>query len=738
MRFEPRAGQREILAYRGGLLGVSAVPGSGKTATIVALATRLIAESATAGGQVLIVTYQNAAVDHIRAQIGQRLQVLDRLQVGYDVRTLHSLAYGIVQANPGLVGAAAEFVVLDERASDSLLDKAVRAWTDDNKSVWGRLGPGEYVDQQWEQEWRAIARKVARTVITTAKNRRLRAEDLLARLGGREDSSPFLRIGAEIYRLYQQQVETIGGLDFDDLVWRAVELVQQYPDLCDRYRRRWPFVLEDEAQDSVPLQEELIALLVGPGGHWIRVGDPNQAIMSTFTAADPRYLRRFLDRADVAVAEMTISGRCAPQIMDLANFLVEWAAVEHPLAEVRQRAFRPQQMQPTDPGDPQQNPADADSAIGFREYNNRHDEFDSIARRAKGFAERNASSTVAVLVPTNRIGYDMAERLRQADADFDEVLQSPRSARRVGEALCAVLGFLAEPLQRNQLERAYRALVSFWPGPSGPGNEEAVAMLLRSCYRPEALLYPEAGQRLEAALPPLDRIEPQDLEAIALLCGYLRRWLRAVALPVDQLLMTVAQDLLVEEGDMARAQQLAVYVRTRADQNAAWQLPELVRELSEAVQGRAGAFADPEDVFAPRPGRIFLTTMHKAKGMEWDLVYVMGVDGDWFPHDLDARFLGEYEFLGGDPCEDARAELLDLLGEIGASRLSATDRSHAEVIAERLRLLYVAITRARRYLVLSWSRQIPRATRTQAVPMAEVFLQLQGYCEQRSRRRNSQ
>lgn len=737
MRFEPRVGQREILAYRGGLLGVSAVPGSGKTATIVALATRLIAESATAGGQVLIVTYQNAAVDHIRAQTGQRLQALDRLQVGYDVRTLHSLAYGIVQANPGLVGAAAEFVVLDERASDSLLDKAVRAWTDDNKGVWGRLGPGEYVDQQWEQEWRAIARKVARTVITTAKNRRLRAEDLLARLGGREDGSPFLRIGAEIYRLYQQQVETIGGLDFDDLVWRAVELVQQYPDLCDRYRRRWPFVLEDEAQDSVPLQEELIALLVGPGGHWIRVGDPNQAIMSTFTAADPRYLRRFLDRADVAVAEMTISGRCAPQIMDLANFLVEWAAVEHPLAEVRQRAFRLQQMQPTDPGDPQQNPADADSAIGFREYNNRHDEFDSIARRAKGFAERNASSTVAVLVPTNRIGYDMAERLRQADADFDEVLQSPRSARRVGEALCAVLGFLAEPLQRNQLERAYRALVGFWPGPSGPGNEEAVAMLLRSCYRPEALLYPEAGQRLEAALPPLDRIEPQDLEAIALLCGYLRRWLRAVALPVDQLLMTVAQDLLVEEGDMARAQQLAVYVRTRADQNAAWQLPELVRELSEVVQGRAGAFADPEDVFAPRPGRIFLTTMHKAKGMEWDLVYVMGVDGDWFPHDLDARFLGEYEFLGGDPCEDARAELLDLLGEIGASRLSATDRSHAEVIAERLRLLYVAITRARRYLVLSWSRQIPRATRTQAVPMAEVFLQLQGYCEQRSRPRNS-
>ncbi|MYI60610.1 MAG: ATP-dependent helicase, partial [Gemmatimonadetes bacterium] len=522
-------------------------------------------------------------------------------------------------------------------------------------------------------------------------------------------------------------------LDFDDLVWMAVEMLQQYPDLCSRYRRRWPFVLEDEAQDSVPLQEELIALLAGPSGNWVRVGDPNQAIMSTFTAADPRYLRDFLDRAEVAVAEMTISGRCAPKIMDLANFLVEWAAVEHPLAEVRQRAFRPQQMQPTDRGDPQQNPADADSIIWFREYNNRHDEFDSIARRAKGFAEGNPSLTVAVLVPTNRIGYDMAERLRQAGADFDEVLQSPRSARRVGEALCTVLDFLADPLGRNQLERSYRALVGFWPGLSGPGNEEAVAMLLRSCYRPEALLYPEAGQRMETAFPPVDHIEPQDLEAIDLLCGYLRRWLRAVALPVDQLLMTVAQDLLVEEVDMARAQQLAIYVRIRADQNTDWQLPELVRELSEAVQGRVGALTEDEDALGPQPGRIFLTTMHKAKGMEWDLVYVMGVDGDWFPHDLDARFLGEYEFLGGDPCEDAKAELLDLIGEIGSSRLSATDRSHAEVIAERLRLLYVAITRARRYLVLSWSRQIPRATRMQPAPMAEVFRQLQLYCEQQSR-----
>ena len=225
------------------------------------------------------------------------------------------------------------------------------------------------------------------TVITSAKNRRLRAEDLLALIGegGGDELNQFLRIGARIYQLYQQLIETIGGLDFDDLVWRAVELLDQYPDLCARYRQRWPVVLEDEAQDSVPLQEDLLSLLAGPDGNWIRVGDPNQAIMSTFTAADPRYLRRFLERDDVEAQEMAISGRCAPMIIDLANFLVEWVSVEHPLEEVRERAFRQQLIQPTERGAPQQNPDDADSAIGFREYNNRQEEFSSIARRSHAF-----------------------------------------------------------------------------------------------------------------------------------------------------------------------------------------------------------------------------------------------------------------------------------------------------------------------------------------------------------------
>ena len=730
-RFRPREGQRQILEYQGGLMGVSAVPGGGKTATIAALAARLIAGKLPEGGQVLVVTYQTAAVDNVRARIREELEGMGRVQAGYDVRTLHSLSYGIVRANPGLAGAAVEFDVLDERASRNLLDKAVRIWNNQNTRIWGGLAPGDYYDERWEREWRQIAQKVAWTVISTAKNRRLRPDRLLTEISGAEEEEVnlFLRIGAEIYQLYQLQVETIGGLDFNDLVWMAVDLLEHHPDLCERLRKRWAIVLEDEAQDSVPLQEELLGLLTGEKGNWIRVGDPNQAIMSSFTAADPRFLRRFLDRQEVQTLEMAISGRCAECIIDLANYLVEWAGHEHSLIEVRERAFRQQRIRRTEPGDPQQNPTE--SSVAFREYNNRLEEIKDVVRRAKLFAAGNPDRTLSILVPTNRIGYEMAELLRESGAEFDEVLQSSKSARQVTEAVCGLLTYLAEPLRRNHLETAYLALREHWPGPQGAGDEERVAMLLRSCYRPEDLLFPGPQVKAEDALPPIGEIAPEDTEAIELLTRYLRRWLRATGMPVDQLLMTVAQDILKDE-DLARAQKLAVFLRSRADQNLDWRLPELARELAQETRGRVGVLAEEDGIFEPGPGRITLTTMHKAKGLEWDLVYMIGVDGDWFPHDLEGHFRGEYEFLGGDPGEEARAGLLALIGEAEEERLSATDLAHVEVIAERLRLLYVGITRARRYLALSWSREIPTATRSRVVPPASAFLKLRHYYRTRS------
>ena len=132
----------------------------------------------------------------------------------------------------------------------------------------------------------------------------------------------------------------------------------------------------------------------------------------------------------------------------------------------------------------------------------------------------------------------------------------------------------------------------------------------------------------------------------------------------------------------------------------------------------------------PAPGRVSLTTMHRAKGLEWDLVYLVGVDGDFFHSRLEERFRGDYDFLGGDPAEMASAALkreLSGSGEGSAETREATRDGHVELISERLRLLYVGIPRARRYLSISWSRRISTATRTRSPARAAAFQVLRSY-----------
>lgn len=730
MSFEPRAQQKQVLDYRGGLMGVSAVPGSGKTMTISALAAELIARGLPADSQVLVVTYQNAAVDTVRARIAAELKSQGMLHAGYDVRTLHSLSYTIIQANPGLAGTTTDFSVLDGRAQASLLRKAVRIWNNQNRRVWESLFPEGWEGDYFRKQWPDIIQNVARTVISTAKNQRLGPNALreIIIAAGPDDVDLFLRISSEIYHIYQQQVQTVGGLDFDDLVWLAVELLEDHPDLRERLRRRWLYVLEDEAQDSVPLQEDLLSLLVGDEGNWVRVGDPNQAIMNTFTAADPKYLRRFLEREDVDVVTLPVSGRSSPKIIDLANHLVDWVHETHPVAEVRERSFRHQMIRPTAPDDPQQNPSEDESIITFRTFPKRDAEFRVTARRAKRFTESHPHLTVGMLVPTNRMGYEMADELRAIRVDFDEVLRSSASSRQVAEVLSAVLAFLANPLKAGNLETAYDMLRQVLPDVAGADDPERVATLLRSSSRIEALVFPTPGVTADEVVPPIPGVTEADIETVTALSRHLQRWTRAVTLPVDQLLMTIAQDVFID-AKLATAQKLAAYLRNRAEQNVDWRLPELSRELELIATGRSGftGLAEEEYGFEPAPGRITLTTMHRAKGLEWDLVYLVGVDGSWFPHTLDDQFMGEYEALGGDPSEEAKAALLTLIGELELDSYSATETAHIEVIAERLRLLYVGITRARRYLSVSWSREVQYGMRFRMVQPAEAFLELRAY-----------
>jgi DNA helicase-2/ATP-dependent DNA helicase PcrA len=205
-----------------------------------------------------------------------------------------------------------------------------------------------------------------------------------------------------------------------------------------------------------------------------------------------------------------------------------------------------------------------------------------------------------------------------------------------------------------------------------------------------------------------------------------RRWQTAAALPVDQLLLTVAQDLFAEPTDLALAHKLAVELRHRQDLNPDWRLPELTEELAVIArnQRRFLGFEDADSGFVPPAGAVTVATMHRAKGLEWDRVYLMTVNNYDFPsaqpHDT---YISEKWYIRDQL--NLEAEALDQLKALSAGNPAAyvegeaTLQARTDYAAERLRLLYVGITRAKKELVITWNSgraQPSHPLRQQATP----------------------
>jgi DNA helicase-2/ATP-dependent DNA helicase PcrA len=133
---------------------------------------------------------------------------------------------------------------------------------------------------------------IALAFIRSAKDNRLTPEKLRDLLAAAPAPLPLAEMGLAIYTDYQRALTYRGAVDFDDLIRLAIDLLENDPEFLERLRYRWPYILEDEAQDSSKLQEQILRLLAGPQGkesrgNWVRVGDPNQAIFETFTTASP-------------------------------------------------------------------------------------------------------------------------------------------------------------------------------------------------------------------------------------------------------------------------------------------------------------------------------------------------------------------------------------------------------------------------------------------------------------------
>ncbi len=733
--YEPRPKQNEVIAFRHGKMGISAVPGSGKTQTLSYLAAKLIAEGLIDDHQeILVVTLVNSAVENFSLRVANFVRAMGLMpHLGYRVRTLHGLAHDIVRERPELAGLSDNFQIVDEFTSTQIMRGITDSYMRIHAPVLESFQRADLTAREQENArkrgWPQLMTALATSFIKQAKDLLLSPDVLNQRLAEQRYVHPMLQMAADMYTDYQRALNYRGAVDFDDLIGKALLALQADADLLERLRSRWPYILEDEAQDSSRLQETILRLLVGPRGNWVRVGDPNQAIFETFTTASPQFLRDFLNEQGVQARTLPDSGRSTASILSLANHLIDWTLSDHPIQEVR-TALAPPYIEPTPSGDPQPNPRDDPDGIHLiHSMYSSKEEVRDVVRSVIQWLEENPEGTVAVLVPTNVLGARLVEQLKAHGVPYTELLRSTSATRETAHTLAAVLQHLVNPTSRPRMVEAFQAWCKVIPATTeADAVAEAAARQMGKCRQVEGYLWPQPGDDWHANLFLTDgEARIQDLLTEFRTCA--QRWHSAVLLPIDQLILTLAQDLFTEPADLAMSQKLALLLERYARMNPALGLPDLIRELETVVKNeRALLGLSHQDLgFDPERHRgvVVVATVHKAKGLEWDRVYLMSVNNYDYPSaEPDDEFYAEKWFVRDRLNLEAEVlAQLRALVEPGEGKPyvehEETAQARFEIAAERLRLLFVGITRARRELVITWNVG-HKSDKHQATPFAEL------------------
>ncbi|MEO1593099.1 MAG: ATP-dependent helicase, partial [Cyanobacteria bacterium J06632_22] len=515
LRDSLREGQQRLADWRGGTLAVSAVPGSGKSTGMAAGAAIAVAHyQLHARKQLVMVTFTRSAAANLKAKVRQHLRALKLPLNSFTVQTLHGLALNIATRNPEVSGINLETTTLvSPNQGNRLIRTAVEQWIGQCPGLYQRLTEGRGFDGEEAERLRRqsvlrteVLPNLTYTVVHEAKSSGLQpvelqqvAQTLVRRVpaDGASDAEDYdvLTMAAGLYERYQGLLEEKGLIDYDDMILAALRTLAD-PDIRALWQSRVFAVFEDEAQDSSPLQTRLLELLAAdpdqPDGlpNLVRVGDPNQAINSTFTPADPVFFNQFCDRnrSRHRLATIDQAGRSSAVIMDASNAVLHWVN-----AHLREPAFRAQDILPVPPDDPQPNanPGPIGKGVVLKKPKDIVRTVQLIAQQAVEHDRNDPTLTMAILVRENRqaryirelledperLGFDWEETgIRIFDVGHrDRKTQIPLETLRL-------LQFIERPHSSDYLKGALRVLVDRQCIPTQDLNPLTTA--------PEQFLYP--------------------------------------------------------------------------------------------------------------------------------------------------------------------------------------------------------------------------------------------------------
>ncbi|MEL6939949.1 MAG: ATP-dependent helicase [Cyanobacteria bacterium J06598_1] len=726
-----RPGQRELAQWRSGPLAVSAVPGSGKsTGMAVGAAIAIAHHQLHARKQLVLVTFTRSAAANLKAKVRQHLKALALPQNSFVVHTLHGLALNIATRHSEVSGINLSSLdsegttLISPTQSHRLIQTTVERWIVDNPLTYQQLieGQTDFDGEEAERLRRQTVLRtevlpaIAHTVIHEAKSSGLLpgalmdiAQSMVVRTAEESPDYAVVVIAAGLYAHYQSLLVAQNLIDYDDMILAALKTLEE-PVIRQLWQTRVFAIFEDEAQDSSPLQTQLLETLAGDPQdaskplNIVRVGDPNQAINSTFTPADPVFFNQFCDRTQELGSLATIeqAGRSCDRIMAAANFTLRWVNQNSP-----GNPFRSQNIRPVGPNDPQPNanPPQIGGGVEIVRPATITDTVKQLAKRIVAAHKEDKELTMAVLVRENRQGKFLREILedpKQLGFDFEaegiEIYDVGARDRKshIPREMLDLLQFIERPHSPDNIKAALRVLVSRQLIPTQDLNPLAT--------NPERFLYPG----------PLD-VPPKN-PAAKQARRYCAALLRArLELPAYHLIPFLGLTLRYDQSELATADKLAARIaqQTLEDSSLIAMLNAL-QELLSSERFRAVEAEDTESQYT-RAGQVTIMTMHKAKGLDWDIVclpflHKRNIPGEsWIPPQIE--FLGKFSLS-----EVARAQLRahthavyaqarkpDPIPDIETAWQQASNLKRAE----EFRLLYVAMTRAKKLLWMSAAKQAP-------------------------------
>jgi DNA helicase-2/ATP-dependent DNA helicase PcrA len=616
--------QRAAVEHSGGPLLIVAGAGSGKTRVLTHRIAYLLGARQVHPGAVLAITFTNKAAGEMKERVEQL--VGPRANAMW-VSTFHSACVRILRRESKALGFTSSFSIYDAADSKRLMALVCRDLD---------LDPKQFPPKSFSAK------------ISNLKNELIDEETFAAQAAGGSGES-FDKKLAEAYTLYQARLREANALDFDDIIMTTVHLLQAFPDVAEHYRRRFRHVLVDEYQDTNHAQYTLVRELVGTGDDAAElcvVGDADQSIYA-FRGATIRNILQFEeDYPQARTILLEQNYRSTQTILSAANAVIE------------RNASRRAKNLWTESGD-------GAVIVGYA-ADQEHDEAQYVADEIDRLsdAEQARPGDVAVFYRTNAQSRVFEEVFIRVGLPYKVVGGVRFYERREVRDVLAYLRVLANPEDAVPLRRILNV-------PKRGIGERAEAMIDALAQR-ERISFPQALRRVDDAYGMAAR-SANAVKRFNTLMDELRTIVESGAGPA-----VVLEAVLERTGYLAELQastdpqdetrvenlQELAAVALEFEQERGVDEPGTLAEFLERVALVADSDQIPDDD-AESNGVVTLMTLHTAKGLEFPVVFLTGLEDGVFPH---MRALGQVKEL-----------------------------------EEERRLAYVGITRARERLYLTRS-----------------------------------